>query len=120
MGAWIEIRWKPFLCPAVSVAPHVGAWIEISLTYGEATKFASHPTWVRGLKFVYLYVCVQVCRSHPTWVRGLKFVYLYVCVQVCKSHPTWVRGLKCILRPILARSAPVAPHVGAWIEISKF
>ena len=55
--------------------------------------------------------------SHPTWVRGLKFDKAAEHALTVVSHPTWVRGLKCILRPILAHSA-VAPHVGAWIEIS--
>ena len=33
-----------------------------------------------------------------------------------KSHPMWVRGLKHYSLPCVRLHAPVAPHVGAWIE----
>ena len=32
------------------VAPHVGAWIEISSAQAQGANVKSHPTWVRGLK----------------------------------------------------------------------
>ena len=35
------------------------------------------------------------------------------------SHPTWVRGLKYIFGFYRGAKAPVAPHVGAWIEIAS-
>ena len=36
------------------------------------------------------------------------------------SHPTWVRGLKCTIYPLPNLPEYVAPHVGAWIEISAY
>ena len=36
----------------ISVAPHVGAWIEIQVIgYKSFDIKVSHPTWVRGLKY---------------------------------------------------------------------
>ena len=80
----------------MEVAPHVGAWIEISRTKSDVMMWRSHPTWVRGLKY------------HP---RAAQFVK-------AGSHPTWVRGLKLSSSLSAACCAAVAPHVGAWIEIS--
>ena len=33
-------------------------------------------------------------RSHPTWVRGLKLIFIFDSYCCMMSHPTWVRGLK--------------------------
>ena len=54
------------------VAPHVGAWIEIIMDFGKAIEALSHPTWVRGLKWLFSVVVINFYQSHPTWVRGLK------------------------------------------------
>ena len=40
-------------------------------------------------------------RSHPTWVRGLKLLALYLRCSLYVSHPTWVRGLKLTLLKVL-------------------
>ena len=81
-----------------SVAPHMGAWIEITTGDAELVDTRSHPTWVRGLKLRSPVNC---------WIGNT-------------SHPTWVRGLKCKpLRVYLVRWL-VAPHMGAWIEIFYF
>ena len=77
----------------------------------------SHPTWVRGLKFVSKLQSNVFKVSHPTWVRGLKSSFLLHCPLARRSHPTWVRGLKYPKRPIILITFLVAPHVGAWIEI---
>ena len=37
---------------------------------------------------------------------------------VSRSHPTWVRGLKSIECEYNMLEEVVAPHMGAWIEIS--
>ena len=52
MGAWIEINQDPKEQINHIVAPHMGAWIEISFTTSIHFSTLSHPTWVRGLKFV--------------------------------------------------------------------
>ena len=55
----------------------------------------SHPTWVRGLKYLHISGLDGIAVSHPTWVRGLLNLLVEVQhVEGPKSHPTWVRGLK--------------------------
>ena len=83
------------LLKMLSVAPHVGAWIEIdkSLRDGALTLVAPHVgAWIEiGVSWL----LQTVTRSHPTWVRGLKS-------DNASGRP---------------RIDNVAPHVGAWIEI---
>ena len=79
----------------------------------------SHPTWVRGLKLISVFIVSNSAWSHPTWVRGLKQVTKAIHVPGCESHPTWVRGLKPVLSINLNHPKAVAPYVGAWIE-TKF
>ena len=78
----------------------------------------SHPTWVRGLKYDHRPEERDRRGSHPTWVRGLKFLISIGTSFTTTSHPTWVRGLKCNGVVMSTGEQPVAPHVGAWIEIS--
>ena len=76
----------------------------------------SHPSWVRGLKFVsrwkegglnyvapFMGAWIEIrwwavldirSWSHPSWVRGLKSVLPKQAIWNEKSHPSWVRGLK--------------------------
>ena len=78
----------------ISVAPHVGAWIETVLCVCAPEALRSLPTWERGLKQAgFLFPSVSD-RSLPTWERGLKHPF-----REQKGSPMWV-----------------APHVGAWIE----
>ena len=58
-------------------------------------------------------------QSHPSWVRGLKLVYLTEHAIDEESHPSWVRGLKHEANAIKAL-AEVAPLVGAWIETKVY
>ena len=49
------VDWNSYhspVMPIAQVAPHVGAWIEITSRTLRESKAKSHPTWVRGLKFV--------------------------------------------------------------------
>ena len=52
MGAWIEILKAVAVASGLYVAPHVGAWIEIVLKVILSMLAESHPTWVRGLKYL--------------------------------------------------------------------
>ena len=52
VGAWIEIDLLRLAISLLSVAPHVGAWIEITAANAPLRYSESHPTWVRGLKFM--------------------------------------------------------------------
>ena len=79
----------------VEVAPLVGAWIEMVCLAGAASAAGSLPLWERGLK------CKRdLCAPGPV-----------------PSLPLWERGLKSVPRPPIYYSFPVAPLVGAWIEI---
>ena len=51
VGAWIETRFELNTAFELKVAPHVGAWIETVTAFGLIPLFTrSHPMWVRGLK----------------------------------------------------------------------
>ena len=52
MGAWIEIFDIINKINSLCVAPLVGAWIEMAIDHQPAPDRRSHPSWVRGLKFV--------------------------------------------------------------------
>ena len=82
--------------PILVVAPHWGAWIEID-RLGDWSNV--------------------VVASHPTGVRGLKYLGPDELDQRRQSHPTGVRGLKYALRQVGQSARRVAPHWGAWIEI---
>ena len=56
MGAWIETSIKHREVVDSYVAPLVGAWIETSVDAVIKYLQSSHPSWVRGLKLVLLYV----------------------------------------------------------------
>ena len=55
-----------------SVAPLVGAWIEISDILQNAHLFASLPSWERGLKFNLHLNIRDLALSLPSWERRLK------------------------------------------------
>ena len=95
MGAWIETIKGNTSGFVITVAPHVGAWIETS-----ASQHAHR----------------HIRLSHPMWVRGLKRAGKSDFVDSTVSHPMWVRGLKQGEPLDLRRVDKVAPHVGAWIE----
>ena len=79
-----------------SVAPLVGAWIEIA--------------WL---------MASEACKSSLlSWERGLKFMGLLWCDMLVLSLLSWERGLKCRVSCIICTGGRVAPLVGAWIEIS--
>ena len=104
--------------PILAVAPHWGAWIEITSILNRNWTITSHPTGVRGLKWPTYAPISHAVKSHPTGVRGLKCIIGDATSAVAASHPTGVRGLKCLQSAGVPVPEPVAPHWGAWIEIS--
>ena len=111
----------------MQVAPFTGAWIEISkLPTAKKFKRWSHPSRVRGLKYVKrhclyatvpgrtLHGCVDWNKgkrgytkarrwSHPSRVRGLKYGVAPLFVSRDSwSHPSRVRGLKCLVSNVNA------------------
>ena len=95
MGAWIEMSDHLQTVRQNSVAPLMGAWIEI-LNFYFLVRIGdvSRPSWARGLKFMQLIRIFMIRQSRPSWARGLKF-------ESENTYP-W----RC-----------VAPLMGAWIEI---
>ena len=117
MGAWIEIWIQPDFFSGSTVAPLVGAWIEIPMHQAHlASGFPSLPLWERGLKFSFLLgveMSVRVAplvgawieigfygrdlpdlKSLPLWERGLKYLYRIQANILIGSLPLWERGLK--------------------------
>ena len=84
-----------------------------------STVRPSHPTGVRGLKYRVEQISRGISQSHPTGVRGLKYPRVASHHSTETSHPTGVRGLKFGRDAQREISAEVAPHWGAWIEISR-
>ena len=76
----------------------MGAWIEI---------------------FINPIMPISRFRSHPLWVRGLKYIQNHWYFSPYWSHPLWVRGLKFVIGLGVWGPYPVAPFMGAWIEILK-
>ena len=80
-----------------TVAPLVGAWIEISI-----------PTRI----------CQSGSRSLLSWERGLKYQWYFGVLLRQLSLLSWERGLKsCKAVEYVDAVVKVAPLVGAWIEI---
>ena len=74
-GAWIEIKYSVYNIIYSKVAPFTGAWIEINnhiYYYFNIQK--SHPSRVRGLKYIELRPHAFLLWSHPSRVRGLKYL----------------------------------------------
>ena len=140
MGAWIEIWIQPDFFSGSTVAPLVGAWIEIPMHQAHlASGFPSLPLWERGLKFSFLLgveMSVRVAplvgawieigfygrdlpdlKSLPLWERGLKYLYRIQANILIGSLPLWERVLKFMRIWFLLPAMLVAPLVGAWIEI---
>ena len=65
MGAWIEIFFVSVALRVTVVAPHMGAWIEIVMGSNQLCKVMSHPTWVRGLKFLLSITILSTSRRTP-------------------------------------------------------
>ena len=77
----------------------------------------SHPSRVRGLKYCHGLKLFKILKSHPSRVRGLKYISKDLKEVAKQSHPSRVRGLKYIFRVWKLYAYNVAPFTGAWIEI---
>ena len=97
VGAWIEISFRRGIQAPLRVAPHVGAWIEMDSSALFIVIAPSHPTWVRGLKLD------GACGYDPERC-------------VAPHVGAWIE----ILAPFIVKLySHVAPHVGAWIEMIR-
>ena len=94
VGAWIETDSELAKAAAKKVAPYVGAWIETDICTDTTTRLMSHPTWVRGLKLLIVFLTLINFLVAPyvgAWIETNNGKNQMPCVR---SHPTWVRGLK--------------------------
>ena len=75
VGAWIEIYVDLDAAKdGYGVAPLVGAWIEIEQLIEDYERAReSLPSWERGLKSVSEMVAIGSAWSLPSWERGLKW-----------------------------------------------
>ena len=74
-------------------------------------------SWERGLKYVKEWKPNSETESLLSWERGLKSFASNEYDPPETSLLSWERGLKSDIRDVLNKYAPVAPLVGAWIEI---
>ena len=117
MGAWIEILVRTRHASTSCVAPHMGAWIEIYQSVGNQTTSNVAPHMGAWIEISLFHLIFSISKSHPTWVRGLKYVLLLFI-----KSPAVCRTLHGCVDWNLHSSAiqyryPVAPYTGAWIEI---
>ena len=95
VGAWIEIRLAFRRWNLASVAPLVGAWIEILPPCKTCFPFPVAPLVGAWIEIPLSLFCSAILVSLLSWERGLKFCLV---IDQCNSRL-------------------VAPLVGAWIEI---
>ena len=126
-----------------AVAPFTGAWIEMHVPAdpGSARNRRSHPSRVRGLKLLtlfLLFVTYFVAPFTGAWIEIGKSAIFSLCgdnvapftgawIEITlivhhgnlagPSHPSRVRGLKYTFTVPLVHFQSVAPFTGAWIEI---
>ena len=81
--------------PLDLVAPHWGAWIEITGTRRT----------------------IGVTASHPTGVRGLKYARCDRIVEGAAVAPHWGAWIEIKTGRIVVVLVSVAPHWGAWIDM---
>ena len=121
MGAWIEIWIQPDFFSGSTVAPLVGAWIEIPMHQAHlASGFPSLPLWERGLKYLYRIQANILIGSLPLWERGLKFMRIWFLLPAMLVAPLVGAWIEIISIKAEIFYSMVAPLVGAWIEIFPY
>ena len=97
MGAWIEISLRPLIKSATTVAPYMGAWIEIGICIAiYITSFRSLPTWERGLKSYRLASASATLHVAPYMGAWIEIFSVSSIHDITQSLPTWERGLKSV------------------------
>ena len=119
MGAWIEIRKWYSLQLYSSVAPHMGAWIEIAMIVTNQSNALSHPIWVRGLKFTHHSTTASRGNVAPHMGAWIEIQALYHLLQKAPVAPHMGAWIEIIGEQLNYSMSLVAPHMGAWIEISS-
>ncbi|EEX75951.1 copper binding octapeptide repeat protein [Selenomonas sputigena ATCC 35185] len=116
-GAWIEMSAPVHRPNGLLVAPHAGAWIEMRVGMYVVSQplVAPHAgAWIEIRPPPRLSSDCPVAPHAGAWIEmALQFVH----ARRSGSRPTRARGLKCALLPDVQRRSQVAPHAGAWIEM---
>ena len=117
VGAWIEIRALAMKILEETVAPLVGAWIEIDMVNHPSHYNLSLLSWERGLK----YTSRRIWRLEHT-VAPLVGAWIEISTSLSVSFSKSVAPLvgawiEIIRSGIGENMVKVAPLVGAWIEI---
>ena len=86
---------------------------------GVIGECGSLPMRERGLKSPPRVEHRQRLGSLPMRERGLKYFQANTESLESGSLPMRERGLKLVKYPVEPEATPVAPHAGAWIEISR-
>ena len=119
VGAWIEISGITGFLIQGCVAPFVGTWIEICLQVPSNTEKFVAPFVGAWIEIFSISFNLFVFLSLPSWERGLKLLFPVLPESDPESLPSWERGLKSDICNSTRDLFPVAPFVGAWIEIGN-
>ena len=142
MGAWIEMEWWGLQDCIRKSLPLWERGLKSYHTFTFPSVIQSLPLWERGLKFQSQthhaalqrrspcgsvdWNCLKIiinlkisCRS-PCGSVDWNSDYFEIPYRTVQSLPLWERGLKWCSTRSLQIHLPVAPLVGAWIEILFF
>ena len=95
VGAWIEIAFLTASFVLSIVAPLVGAWIEISVKINALIRISVAPlvgAWIEIAAPPY--ISFNSMESLLSWERGLKYNHSLCKIFCYKSLLSWERGLK--------------------------
>ena len=95
VGAWIEIQLRPGQRTRSLVAPRVGAWIEIRNADTRKPELESLPAWERGLKSANTSPPPELMVA-PRVGAWIEMILKQVNRKSIMSLPAWERGLKFI------------------------
>ena len=118
MGVWIETV-DEGCCLSLhhDVTPFVGVWIETDLAGDVAEDSPVTPfvgVWIETKLGNTLVTSDSV--SHPSWVCGLKLIWMRLRLKVCIVTPfvgVWIETPKMMMTQEIY---VVTPFVGVWIE----
>ena len=97
MGVWIETKRDEPINTEHPVTPFVGVWIETFWLVSLQPHNLSHPSWVCGLKLIFVYQCKRKTIVTP---------FVGVWIETALPH----HG---------EADFYVTPFVGVWIETSE-
>ena len=101
----------------LTVAPLVGAWIEMLKKLGKKYLKKSLPLWERGLKYLLSQSSACAVLVAPLVGAWIEISNSAGRLSAALSLPLWERGLKFSRPTCVALKFTVAPLVGAWIEM---